>query len=172
MDDTSTFIQIRSAPIRLRRALQQIGLATPLDVSHHVLLGAKTVSAIKRAFTAEGCTEPATERAIAEALSDGFLSRTVDGALHVSSAREEIVRRFFLLDHAARTGATVDPRGGDGKGMLLVPGFGPFFGSKIDDLVKSAVNLSPTLRAQWSRSPEIVLGDLRWLDEQGFAMLT
>ena len=55
------------------------------------------------------------------------------------------------------------------KGALLVPGYGPFHGLKLDQLAKEAVRLFPALKDDWSL-PEVILGDIRWLCEQGLAM--
>jgi hypothetical protein len=40
---------------------------------------------------------------------------------------------------------------------------------KLDDLVKKIFLIAPDLRVDWS-NPEILMEDIRWLCERGFAM--
>ena len=84
------------------------------------------------------------------------------------AARREMVRRYFLLDVAAALGAT--PAASQRTaGYLLVPGYGPFHGLKLDDLVSQAIKLAPGLRDDLKDS-EVILADIRWLCEQGLAI--
>jgi hypothetical protein len=55
-------------------------------------------------------------------------------------------------------------------GYFLVPGYGPFHGIKVDDLIREAVSAAPSLRTDWA-SPEVSHGDLRWLTEQGYSIM-
>jgi hypothetical protein len=51
----------------------------------------------------------------------------------------------------------------------LVPGYGPFHGIKLDTLVEEALRLAPGLQTDLNQS-QVILGDIRWLCEQGMAM--
>ena len=83
--------------------------------------------------------------------------------------RRDIARRYVLIDLAARLGASPNHASDQFKGSLLVPGYGPFHGLKLDLLAKAAVKEFPSLKRDWSL-PEVILGDIRWLCEQGLAM--
>ena len=81
----------------------------------------------------------------------------------------ERVRRYLLLDIAASFGRKLGPSGQDLKGMFLVPGYGPFHGLPLDDLATHALRVAPVLQRDWA-SPQVILRDVRWLCERGFAM--
>jgi hypothetical protein len=166
MPDTAEFIQIRSSPIRLRRLLQSVGFATPLEVGHAVLAGHKTESSIVMALKADGYSEVEAIRALRAANESTFI-RMENGNAGVNETVRAHVRRVLLLDTAARNGATLN--GGAARGTLAIPGYGPFFGMKVDELARVALGFAPDLKSDWS-APDVILGDIRWLCEQGFAM--
>lgn len=168
MPTTRSFVQLRSTPIRLRRELQDIGFLTPLDVAHAVLRWSGDVPAAVSQLRDEAFDDLAIERALKQAFEVAMLVGDRTKA-DVSPARREVVRRYLLLDVAACFGRVVDPRGVGLKGHFLVPGHGPFFGLPLDELASKAIEQAPPLRADWS-SPSVILGDIRWLSQRGFAM--
>lgn len=91
------------------------------------------------------------------------------GKLSVSPARRDVARRYFLLDVASGLGSPPATPGEKLTGCLLVPGYGPFHGIKLDQLVAEALRLAPALKPDLDQS-RIMLGDIRWLCEQGLAM--
>ena len=90
-------------------------------------------------------------------------------SISVAIGSRELVRRYFLLDTAACYG--VDAAGDKARlrGSLAIPGYGPFYGMKIDELIKRSLAVAPSLQLDWSR-PEVPLEDIRWLCEMGYAM--
>lgn len=91
------------------------------------------------------------------------------GKWSLTRNRRAIVRRYFLLDIAACLGTAPTTEEKKLVGPLLVPGFGPFHGIKIDMLAKRAIEIAPACKRDWS-SPQTILEDIRWLCEQGIAM--
>ena len=55
--DTAGFFQIRSAPVRLRRELQQIGFLTPMEVAHAVIVEGNSAIAVA-ADSTKKATQP------------------------------------------------------------------------------------------------------------------
>ena len=51
---------------------------------------------------------------------------------------------------------------------MLIPGYGPFFGMKLDDLATKVTELAPGLKRGWT-APKM-LSDIRWLCEEGMAI--
>jgi len=164
MEDTSSFIQIRTAPIRLRRALQEIGFLTQLEIEQAIFRTNGTIGEVKSLLASEGYKEKEIERSLNTSLHNNGLSHNNDN-LVIQDARNEIVRRYILLDTVACYG---DIPSGKPTGSLLVPGYGPFYGMKLDDLANKAVELAPSLQDQWVGN--MVLKDIRWLCDQGMAM--
>ncbi|HVC94134.1 MAG TPA: hypothetical protein VND64_10615 [Pirellulales bacterium] len=164
---TASYFQVRSAAIRLRRELQQIGFLLPIDMEHAVLRAGGKRDKVRRLLVSEGYAPAEIKRAVESGLHRGLITAEAGGSLGVSRARRDLVRRYFLLDVAARCGAPAT----DSKlsGSLLVPGYGPFFGAKLDTLAEAALKLAPELVTDWAR-PTSVLGDIRWLCDQGLAM--
>jgi len=172
MPDTASFIQIRSAPIRLRRELQALGLVSPIDITHAILCGYSNSESVGAHLEGDGYTVDAIRSGLRLAMQMGFIAISPDGNHLVRPEHSDLARRLLLLDLAAITGEAVFPRNGNGKAMFLVPGHGPFHGLKIDELIRTAMATAPGLRQFWGRSPDLTLADLRWLDESGFGMLT
>ncbi len=53
METTHSFIQIRSAPIRLRRELQALGFLTPLEIEHALIQSSGDEAEIGAALVAQ-----------------------------------------------------------------------------------------------------------------------
>jgi hypothetical protein len=166
MDDTHSFVQVRSAPIRIRRVLQEIGFCTPLEVAHAIARTDGSRKAVTRILVAEGYAKSEVERCIRVAIGVEFVREDYE-QLEIIAGRRPIVRKFILLDTIACHGANLT--GISESGFLLVPGYGPFFGMKLTDVLRNAVALAPGFAAEFSDSA-LFLGDLQWLEEQKFVM--
>ncbi|RIK82917.1 MAG: hypothetical protein DCC68_05220 [Planctomycetota bacterium] len=168
MENTGSFFQIRSAPIRLRRELQAVGFLCPLDLEHAILRASGNLTATTEILRGEGYDEGEIARCIEDCLQSGVIDKGTDGELQLNSKRREFVRRYFLLDVVARFGSSPKANG-KLSGSLLIPGYGPFFGMKFDDMIVKALELAPSLRSAW-QDPQVVLGDIRALCDDGVAM--
>ena len=168
MPTTASFFQVRSAAIRLRRELQHVGFLMPLEVEHAVFRADGSQAKVRRILGGEGYPADEIERCINKCIKNRIL--LIEGhRLSVAPARRVVARRYFLLDVASVYGSPPATTGDRLSGSLLVPGHGPFHGTKFDDLAAHALRLAPGLNADWS-DPTIILGDIRWLCDQGMAM--
>lgn len=163
--DTAGFFQIRSAPIRLRRHLQQIGFLTPMEVAHAVLRRGSLSNDIVALLLEEGYSEPEITRAIAAAESRGVINRTSDTAeISVNESILPMVRQYLILDMIAREGAPFPSLAGI-AGVALVPGYGPYYGLALSEVSRLA---KLHFSAVW---PESFMADLEALCTAGFVVL-
>ncbi len=168
--DGTEFCQVRSAPVRLRRELQHAGFLTPLELQQATYRTVvPTREAVSQVFRAEGYADAEFGRCLADAMDRGLLIEQ-DGRLAPRAADVDLVRRYLLLDVAATAGTTPSVASTTGAGMLMIPGYGPFHGIKLDDLVQTAGRLAPGLAGDIGQS-RLLMADLRWLDEQKMAIL-
>lgn len=168
MDDTASFFQIRSATIRLRRELQRIGFLCPIELEQAALRSDATEAGIKKVLREDGYSLQEINRSLKLCKERKVLNQR-RGKWFLTSTRRALVRRYLLMDIAACLGSSPSAEEKKIVGSLLVPGYGPFHGIKIDELAKRAVELAPTCKKDWS-SPQTILEDIRWLCEQGIAM--
>ena len=169
MLNTASYCQVRSAAVRLRRELQHIGFLTPLELEHAIFRANGSPSAVRKVLYDEGYADRETERLIDACTARGLVTLGRGRKFAVSTTRREVARRYFLLDVAARFGSSPASPAEKLNGCLLVPGYGPFHGMKLDQLVAEAITLAPGLRPDLGQS-QVVLADIRWLCEQGLAM--
>jgi hypothetical protein len=161
--NTSDFFQVRSSPIRLRRALQKIGFLTTLEVTHAIVLANGNEPAARDALASDGYTEFEIYRALEIASEQGFIVSHKNGWA-ISEEYWPIARRHMLLDIIACIGhgsATLDGV----SGMAFVPGYGAYHGLGLADLdaaIKSKYN------DIW---PQGFMMDLQLLCDGGFVVL-
>ncbi|HUV03403.1 MAG TPA: hypothetical protein VMW67_08240 [Desulfobacteria bacterium] len=165
-EDTHGIIQIRTAPIRLRYYLQQIGYLTPLEIEHAVAIGKNSEKQLYSHLELEGYEIKEINRCLDDCI-DREIIMSGDNGLEISSMRRDIARRYFLLDLACRQ-AEPYKRGGL-AGKVLVPGYGAFSGTTLDHLASTAIKESPLFSKEFEKSTTF-LEDIRWLSERGFMM--
>ncbi|NIM15552.1 MAG: hypothetical protein GTO45_26530 [Candidatus Aminicenantes bacterium] len=166
-DDTAGFFQIRSAPIRLRREFQKLGFLTPLEVEHAVVITDGSKNSVYTLLKRDGYDDREIDRVWNESL-DRELLKTKNGKHYlISGGRRDIVRRYSLLDLIAVNGARLDQKTVNGKS--LIPGYGPFFGLALDELVEHATKSLREFYDEVSHS-KTFLKDIRWLCEEGLVL--
>jgi hypothetical protein len=163
MPDTTSFFQVKSSPIRLRRELQDIGYLTPLEIEHALLLS-RNESEAKNYLINDGYTEDEVVRALNDSKARGLLTNRAEG-VSVSDERLVLARRYLLLDLIARNGDSFGNSSGL-RGVVLVPGFGPYFGIRLAELGENLDSYAPNV---WI-STACFCSDLAWLAEQGFTI--
>ena len=168
MPTTTSFFQIRSAAIRLRRELQQIGFLLPIEIEHAVFRTDGSQAKIRKLLTKEGYSPNEINRCLAKCVENGLLL-VENGRITIVPARRDAARRYFLMDVAAVHGSPPASPGDRLSGSLMVPGYGPFHGTKLDELAAHALRLASSLKTDWS-DPTVIMGDVRWLCDQGMAM--
>ncbi len=164
--DTNGFFQIRSASIRLRKMLQDLGFLTPLEIEHCIALGNDSIEDIKSRLMEDGYSKAEINRCIYTSEEMGLI-QNLDGQMRMVKERRQIVRRYLLLDLIALNSKSLSRD--ELAGKILVPGYGAFNGMPIDKLAEIAIEASPVLADDFSHSPTF-LSDVRWLVENGYAM--
>lgn len=163
--DTAGFFQVRSAPIRLRRELQQIGFLTPLEIAHAVLRSNGVVEDAGRLLLREGYTTVEVDRVISSAIDRGMFKRSADSAqLVIDSNLMPSVRQYLILDLIACEGRPFASLAGL-AGVALVPGYGPHYGLSLSELETC---VERNFAAVW---PKSFMLDLQALCTAGFVVL-
>jgi len=167
MPSTHSFFQINSAPIRLRRELQQIGYLTPLEIEHALFCSRGDKERSVSMLLLDGYALPEIER-VFSSMIDGALIH-LDGSRYLlTEARVALSRRYFILDVVAINGSILSVQ--QGKGYILVPGYGPFYGLKLSVLPHLILKLAPFLTLEIENTSTF-LGDLQWLVEKGYIIM-
>lgn len=148
---TKNFIQITTAPLKLRRELQGINFLTTLEIEHAILMtGGKKDDVIEKLH------------------NDGYSIDEINTALKaaiISSDRESIVRKYCILDTIANYGQPIPAD--STAGYLTVPGYSTYWGMLQADVIKRALEIAPMLNSLW-RSHLEPFDDIQWLLEKGF----
>jgi hypothetical protein len=168
MQNTHSFFQIKSAPIRLRRELQQLGYLTPLEIEHALFCsdGDKKLSVTM--LVRDGYTKAEIDRVFSWMLEEAYV-KSDRGKYVVSENRIMTTRRYFILDIIARHGANLSMQ--QNKGYVLVPGYGPFYGLKLKDLPPLILKYAALLSHDINNTMTF-LADLEWLAEKGYIMMS
>lgn len=164
MSDTASFFQVRSAPIRLRRVLQEIGFLTPLEIEHAIARTNGSGNAIKKILRQEGYEEVEIARSLETSCDTGIIAKN-GSRYEILDGRRSISRRYFIVDMIARNGFVPDVSEGAPAGFLLVPGYGPLFGMKLVEVLR-ATKRTATEFADELNSSETFVSDIQWLEEQ------
>lgn len=170
MADTSTFVQLRSAPIRLRRELQELGFLAPLEVAQCVLTTDGTRTAVRDALRLQGYSAAEVSRGMEAALTLGWTS-AVGEQLSVTDSFRQTTRRYAILDCVAVTGSALAADGLAPKGFVFVPGFGTAYGTSIDSLIRECSRLFSGLAHDF-RDSLTFNADITWLAERGFVIVS
>jgi len=169
MPTTHSFIQIRSAPIRLRRSLQELGFITPIEIEHALVLSSGEDVAIGAALVRQGYAKSEVRRSLGRVIAQGLVGK-IGGKLSLRDERREIVRQYLLLDTLAIHGGILEPGTSSSSASVLIPGYGAFFGLEMDKLVDIAVKNSGTLRDDISYAPTFA-SDIKALAKRGHCMV-
>ena len=145
---TKDFIQIRTAPLKLRRALQGILFLTPLEIEHAVIRTSGKENEIYQLLRDEGYTDEDISRAFSLSVSEGNIVAYDEHKYAISPSRIEIVRKYCLLDVIANYGAPISI--GNESGCLLVAGFETSWGLPQNEAIRIAQEVFPGLGELWS----------------------
>ncbi|MGJ4850587.1 hypothetical protein ACH6CV_10085 [Bacillota bacterium Meth-B3] len=165
---TKEFIQIRTAPIKLRRELQGIRFLTTLEIEHAIIRTSGDKQEVYAILAQEDYSENEIGIAINEAINAGLIHQDATGALSITQKRAEIVRKYCLLDIISNYGCALPV--GKMKGCLMVSGNKTYFGMPQDKVIETALKVIPQLDALWE-SKTSPFRDLQALIEQGLIIL-
>lgn len=166
MNDTLDFFQLRTAAIKLRRILQNIGFLTPLEVVHTIAccMGKQkeTISSLKE----QGYSETEITSAIDKSVKNGLVS--LNGSNYeIATTYREVARRYFLLDCIAENGIEFD-HSKVITGAILIPGYSWTFGIKLNEVATDIIPKAGLFAIDWKDSKTIFndiqfLADRRWI---------
>lgn len=169
METTHSFIQIRSAPIRLRRELQNLGFVTPLEIEHATIQSSGAETEVGTALVQQGYQKTEVCRAMDRAVSCGVLDKK-GTKLVLREERREIVRQHLLLDILSIYGRDMQAGSAASAASVLVSGHGAFYGLEMDELVKIAVSNAGYLREDVSHSLTFA-ADIKALSQRGYCLV-
>lgn len=169
METTRSFFQIRSASIRLRRELQALGFVTPLEIEHALVQSSGNEADVGVALVAQGYQPTEVRRALDRAISRGTITKR-DKRLILHDDRRAVVRQNLLMDIIAVHGHTVQPGTVASSASVIVPGYGPFYGLEMDELVKAAISSAGVLRDDIANS-QTFTSDIKALSQNGQLMI-
>lgn len=161
MEDTADFFQLRTAPIKLRRALQNIGLLSPLEFTHAVARNhGNTQQVLDYLLLSYNQTE--IDRTLITCLESGVVVQ--NGNFKISSDYRDISRRYFLLDTIAEFGVEFDPNKVL-SGVILIPGYSVRFGIKMKDIGESIIPNGGIFKEEWANSA-VIFSDIQYLTDR------
>ena len=158
---TNSFFQIRTAPIKLRRELQEIGFLTGLEVEHFMLKGLYRSEDIIQKLLADGYTQTEIDEYFA--LHSPAVSPT--GELLFPVERQAISLRYALLDLIAIHGHKIDQK--RERGVYCIPGMRQYWGLNQPDLILAFEQTFPALNV---RSSEMA-SHIQWLIDKNYIII-
>lgn len=169
MDNTHSFIQIRSIPIRLRRELQALGFVTPLEIEHAIIQSSGDKDEVGAALVSQGYQMDEIQRAMTHAIKHGIVIENRN-KLAIREDRRDIIRQYLLLDILSNKGREITPGTTLSSANIMVPGYGAFYGMGMDELVNTAAPVAGSLREDIFHSLTFA-ADIKKLSQCGNCML-
>lgn len=164
---TKDFIQIRTAPIKLRRALQGIQFLTPLEIEHAIIRTSGKEEEIFHLLKEEGYREEEIYRSFSDSIQKRYIIELGEHYYALSPERIDIVRRYCVLDVIANFGKPISV--GNEVGCLFVSGFEVLWGLPQNEVIRKVQEVFPELRKLW---PDVqsAFDDIQWLICKGFVI--
>lgn len=162
---TKDFIQIKTAPIKLRRELQRVNFLTNLEIEHAILRSSGKLSEIMDILRGEGYSETEIDFAVAHAIRNNHINYVDSNNLSIKELRYSIVSKYCLLDLLANHGNPIPDD--QGASSLIVAGYSHSWGMSQVELVRIALEEVPNIQALWNSmlSP---FEDIQWLLDNEF----
>lgn len=161
---TKEFFQIRTAPLKLRRELQEICFLTVLELEHAIIKTLGNPRDVEESLINDGYCKDDIHALINDAISRGLVI-IENGNFKINDARKEIVRRYCLLDIIANYGEPIPYN--SKTGVLYVAGYKSFWGLSQTDVVKIASERIPGINSLWE-SVVSPIADIQWLLDKQF----
>jgi len=162
MEDTHSFIQVKSILIRLRREFQSILFLTPVEFEHAII---ETTSGNRREvlniLLSQGYSQDEISRVENDLIERNFIS--IDSQSYkISPLRIEYARKLFLLDIAGVEGYVITAHERKSGKFILLPGFGAGYGLLGSTLATLACEKAKFITITPTQYEE----DLEWLIEE------
>lgn len=162
---TKNFIQIRTAPLKFRRELQEISFLTPMEIEHIILKGIANKNEVLVCLENDGYAKEEIEKCIQVSLEEGIIGEQ-DEALYIIDERRDLVIRYSLLDCIANYGKPIPA--GELNGLLCVPGYDIYWGLNQVQLLEVFYNEFPNLEEKISALQ--MASHLQWLLDEKIIM--
>jgi hypothetical protein len=166
MDDTHDFFQIRTAPIKLRRNLQEINFLTLLEIEHAILMIGCEIGSITNTLLEQGYSDFEISNCIEKSIKNKLIRREKD-RLIIREERMPIIRRYLLLDYIAILGHPI--QSDNLTGNLFIPGFSTYWGLPQNQLISNVLEKNPAMRNAWAEM-EVAFDDIQWLIENQYVI--
>ena len=161
---TKDFIQIRTAPLKFRRELQEIDFLTPLEVEHALLKGYRKETEIIGYLKSQGYDEEEISRCLETCRVNGIVSVKI-GSYYIKHGRRDIAIKYSLLDCIANFGHLIKrPKE---KGVLCVPGYAAEWGMNQNALLESFSHEFPLVKL----TTKELLEKIQWLIDNEFVII-
>jgi hypothetical protein len=135
--DTAGFVQLRSIPVRLRRLLQQAGIASPLEVALLAVECQGSHSELMDTLTSHVGVEQA-KSSIEFAFTSGWIESSGNRELKIADDRRAVVADYQQLDSVIAAARKLSES--EKSGAILVPGYGVDFGVPAGEYDNSVLN--------------------------------
>jgi len=166
MASTKDFIQVRSAHVKLRRELQDLGFLTPIDIEHAIFRSSNgSKYEVVDLLKAEGYSQQEIERALNHSLERQLIHNEGDKLL-VTEERAGFAKRLFIVDLIAIIGEPVELNVGS-TGNALIPGYGKLYGSQLTIISQKLDEYAPNSSYSRNEFAECIT----WLAEEKFVIL-
>ncbi len=161
---TKSFIQVKTAPVKFRRELQEINFLTPLEIEQLILSGNSREEEIVDILQKQGYGKKEIYRCL-EICKHSSLLAFEKGKYNIKEERRDIIIKYCLLDCIANFGHVVNVK--KEKGILFVPGFSNNWGMSQTNLFDTFSKEFPDIEL----SAKDILGKIQWLIENEFVIL-
>ncbi|MCG7868172.1 MAG: hypothetical protein JAY74_17635 [Candidatus Thiodiazotropha taylori] len=166
MPSTKDFIQVRSAHIKLRRELQDLGFLTPIDIEHAIIRSNnRDQNEIIEILLSEGYSQQEIERSLYYSIDQNLIIKN-GGKLYITADRESISKRLFIVDLIAIIGKSLN-QNEINTGNALIPGYGKLYGSQLTLISKKLDEYAPN----FSFSRNEFADCITWLAEEKLIIL-
>lgn len=108
-------------------------------------------------------------RSISQATKIGLLRRHANNLI-LRDERRELVRQYLLLDILANYSKEIKLGTNSSAANILIPGYGPFYGMGMDELVSLALINGGILKDDISHS-QTFAADIKILSQKGLIMM-
>lgn len=166
LPDTKDFFQIRTAPIKLRRELQEIEFLTLMEVEHAILISGSDRITITQYLCEQGYSIAEIDRCINRSISAGLLLIN-ENKLSIIENRKPVVRRYCILDSIILFGHPIPAD--QITGNIFVPGLNIYWGLPQNELFKAVLLNVPFLKEEWGNIEE-AFNDLQWLIDNKYVI--
>ena len=161
---TKGFMQIRTAPLKFRRELQEIDFLTPLEIEHALLKGYNSEDAITGYLTSQGYDQEEISRSLEACRVNGIVSFE-NASYVIKQERRDIAVKYSLLDCIANFGHVINRL--REKGVLCVPGYAAEWGMNQEALLESFTREFPLV----TLTTKELLKKIQWLIDREFVIL-